>query len=91
MAWFLPRLLASFLALTLGGALGVLAGALLRSPAIGAVVGAGSAAGMVVLRDALRAGRLMRWLRGNQNGDAPRDTGLWGEIGYRIERAAAPA
>jgi two-component system phosphate regulon sensor histidine kinase PhoR len=87
MAWFLPRLLASIVALTLGGALGVLAGALLKSPAIGAVVGAGTGVGLMVLRDALRAGKLMRWLRDGQTGDAPRDAGLWGELGYRIERA----
>ncbi len=87
MAWFLPRLLASIVALTLGGALGVLAGALLKSPAIGAVVGAGVGVGLMVLRDALHAGRLMNWLRDGQPGDAPRDTGLWGELGYRMERA----
>ena len=87
MDWFLPRLLASFVALTVGGALGVLAGSLLRSPAVGAVVGAGAAVGVVVLRDALRASRLVRWLRDGQTGDAPRDPGLWGELAYRIERA----
>ncbi len=87
MTWLLPRLLASILAMTLGGALGVLAGAVLQSPAIGAVLGAGAGVGLVVLRDALRAGRLMRWLRDGQTGDAPRDAGLWGELGYRIERA----
>jgi two-component system phosphate regulon sensor histidine kinase PhoR len=42
--------------------------------------------GLFAVRDALRAGRLLRWLRGNQSETAPRDTGLWGELGYRIER-----
>ena len=87
MDWFLPRLLASIVALTVGAALGVLAGSLLQSPAIGAVVGAGTSVALVELRDALRAARLMRWLRDGQTGDAPRDPGLWGELAYRIERA----
>ena len=87
MDWFLPRFLAALVALTLGTALGVLLGGLLQSPVIGAAVGAGVALGVVVLRDALRAGRLMRWLRDGQAGDSPRDPGLWGELAYRIERA----
>jgi two-component system phosphate regulon sensor histidine kinase PhoR len=29
----------------------------------------------------------LEWLRGNQQQSAPRDTGYWGELGYRIERA----
>ena len=33
------------------------------------------------------ADRLLEWLRGKQLDNAPRDTGLWGELGYRIERA----
>ena len=28
----------------------------------------------------------MHWLRGSQDGPAPRDAGFWGEIGYRVER-----
>ncbi len=86
MAWLLPRLLATIVALTLGAALGVLAGAALKSPAIGAVVGASAAVGLLVLRDALHAGRLVRWLRDGPGIDAPRDAGLWGELAYRIER-----
>ncbi|MDH4391144.1 MAG: phosphate regulon sensor histidine kinase PhoR [Aquabacterium sp.] len=87
MAWFLPRLLATIVALTLGGALGVLVGALLKAPAIGALLGAATGVGLVVLRDALHAGRLIRWLRDGLIADAPRDAGLWGELAYRIERA----
>jgi two-component system phosphate regulon sensor histidine kinase PhoR len=41
----------------------------------------------VVLLDSLRGHRLMRWLRGGQEDRAPRDTGFWGEIGYRVERS----
>ena len=42
---------------------------------------------LVLLIDAVRGHRLLSWLRGNQFENAPRDTGLWGEVGYRIERA----
>ncbi len=41
----------------------------------------------VVVFDALRGWRLLRWLRGAQDTPAPRDAGFWGEIGYRIERS----
>ena len=87
MDWFLPRLLASVLAMALGGAVGALVGSALQSPALGALLGAGAGVGLVVLRDALHAARLVRWLRDGQEGTAPRDAGLWGELGYRVERA----
>ena len=91
MTWLLPRLLAALLALFLGGAGGFLVSALLRlgdrSTAIGALLGAMAAVALVVLLDVLRAARLMRWLWGAQQDDAPRSAGLWGEMAYRIERA----
>ena len=87
MVWLLPRLLATLLALALGGGLGLLAGALLGLPETGTLIGAAIGVGTVVLVDVLRASRLMAWLRGAQEGDAPRDAGFWGEMGYRIERA----
>jgi two-component system phosphate regulon sensor histidine kinase PhoR len=87
MAWFLPRLLATIVALALGSALGVLAAAALNAAAVGAVVGAATGIGLLVLRDAVHAGRLVRWLRDGPTADAPRDAGLWGELAYRIERA----
>jgi len=87
MVWFLPRLLAVFLALALGGGLGHLAGAALGFPEIGAGVGAAAALGLAVVLDVLRAARLMRWLRGDMSTDAPRNTGFWGEMGYRVERS----
>ena len=42
----------------------------------------------VVLFDALRGWRLLRWLRGGSlSTTAPRDSGFWGELAYRIERS----
>ena len=87
MAWLLPRLLAALLALSLGGGLGFLAGAALGLAESGALVGGLVGLGGLLLLDVVRAARLMTWLRGDLQADAPRDTGLWGELGYRIERA----
>ncbi len=87
MTWLVRRLSAVVAALLAGGLLGWLLGLALRAPLL---VGAlGSAAGVltVSLFDGLRGRRLMRWLRGSQSDDAPRDDGYWGELGYRIERA----
>jgi two-component system, OmpR family, phosphate regulon sensor histidine kinase PhoR len=64
-------------------------GALLTPGALtGLGVAMGIAAGVAASLwwDARRAERLMDWLRGSQNNTAPRDTGFWGELAYRIER-----
>jgi two-component system phosphate regulon sensor histidine kinase PhoR len=87
MNWFLPRLLVALVALALGTGIGYVVGQWLRAPLPGAALGASAGLGLVVLIDAVRSHRLMRWLRGAQEGNAPRDAGLWGELGYRIERA----
>ncbi len=87
MAWLLPRLLLALGALTAGGLLGQWLGFKLGMPEAGAFVGAAAAVGVTVLVDALRAARLMRWLRDAQERDAPRAAGFWGELGYRTERA----
>jgi two-component system, OmpR family, phosphate regulon sensor histidine kinase PhoR len=41
---------------------------------------------LVAVLDSVRGHRLMAWLRGTQKGEAPRDTGFWGELAYRFER-----
>jgi two-component system phosphate regulon sensor histidine kinase PhoR len=87
MTWLVPRLFVSILAMVLGGLLGAVAGAFFGAGGIGAMLGAGAGVAAVELRDALRARRLIRWLRDGHDGSAPRDAGLWGELGYRIERA----
>lgn len=87
MNWLLPRLLATLAALALGTGIGLVIGEWLQVPALAAAVGASTGIGLVVLIDAVRSHRLMRWLRGTQEVDAPRDAGLWGELAYRMERA----
>ena len=70
-----------------GALLGRAAGAMLGAAWL--LTGAGIVAGVVVGVgwDAWRGQKLMLWLRGTQSGTAPRDTGFWGELAYRIERA----
>ena len=88
MSWLLPRILAGVLATALGGARRV------HARQSGSRAGAAACCsercarvGVVALLDSLRGSRLLRWLRGAQAGPAPRDTGFWGELGYRIERS----
>jgi len=86
MNWLLPRVLAAAIAALLGGLIG---GMVVRwnAPVLGALLGLAAAFGVIAVRDTLRGYRLIEWLRGSQEGPAPRDAGLWGELGYRIERA----
>ena len=81
------RWLRAFVLLLLGGLAGWGVGQAWRQPGGGALLGSVFGVAVFAARDALRAGRLLRWLRGNQADPAPRDTGLWGELGYRIERS----
>ena len=76
--------LAIVLACTLLGGWG---GAAAGRGAAGVLAGAVAGVALFLLQDSVRAGRLLRWLRGTLTGPAPRDTLLWGELGYRIERS----
>ena len=86
MTWLLPRLLAVALAMLAGGVMG-LAVDRADSSIVGLLLGGAFAIGVIVVRDTLHGYRLITWLRGSQEGSAPRDAGLWGELGYRIERS----
>ena len=86
MNWLLPRIAAALLATVMGGGIGfVIPGH--SVPLFGALLGFAVALGVIALRDTMRGYRLIEWLRGSQEGQAPRDAGLWGELGYRIERS----
>lgn len=87
MGWLIPRLLIAAIAVALGTFVGNVAGSWSRLPLLGELLGAASGVGALVLLDALRGHRLIQWLRGSQQEQAPRDAGLWGELGYRVERA----
>ena len=86
MTWLLPRLLVGLVALGLGGFAGLIVGAELGA-LIGALLGGLLGFVTIVIVDSLRGWRLMRWLRGAHEGTAPRDSGFWGELAYRIERS----
>ncbi|MEF7614538.1 phosphate regulon sensor histidine kinase PhoR [Aquincola sp. MAHUQ-54] len=86
MSWWLSRMLAAVGAALSGAAIGHLAGRSAQAPVFGVVIGSLAGIALLTVVDALRGRRLMRWLRGTQEGPAPRDQGFWGEIGYRVER-----
>ena len=83
----LRRVAGALIALAIGAGLGWVVGSLLRWPLLGALLGAALLVALLTLRDAWRGRRLRAWLRGAQDTPAPRNTGFWGELGYRIERA----
>ena len=73
--------------MAVGGFIGFLAGDPLRAPVVGSVMGGAIGVSVLALIDTLRGYRLIHWLSGTQESQAPRDTGFWGEIGYRVERS----
>jgi two-component system phosphate regulon sensor histidine kinase PhoR len=85
-SWLASRIFLAAFAVALGGVFGMWAGTLIRIPLLSAVLGAAIGVGVLVVLDAVRGHRLMQWLKGSQQENAPRDAGLWGELGYRIER-----
>jgi two-component system, OmpR family, phosphate regulon sensor histidine kinase PhoR len=86
MTWLLPRLFVALLSTLVGGFIGFLIPGH-SVPLFGALLGMAFALGGIAVRDTLNGYRLIVWLRGSQEGQAPRDAGLWGELGYRVERA----
>jgi two-component system phosphate regulon sensor histidine kinase PhoR len=86
MRWLLPRFVAPLVASIVGGVAGFLTGGE-RAALVGALLAGMLAFAAILALDALRAWRLVRWLRGSQEESAPRNTGFWGEIAYRFERS----
>ena len=86
MIWLLPRALTAIVAMIVGGLTGLLAGHA-NAQILGVLIGGALAVGVIAVFDTARGYRLINWLRGSQEGQAPRDAGFWGEIGYRVERS----
>ncbi|HEV7576619.1 MAG TPA: phosphate regulon sensor histidine kinase PhoR [Caldimonas sp.] len=82
----LPRLLVGLLGMVAGGLVGSMIGGEGRA-VLGALLGGLLGFAAIVVFDAVRGWRLLHWLRGAQDTPAPRDSGFWGEVGYRIERS----
>ncbi len=87
MNWLLPRLVTRVLAMLAGGLAGFLLGRPVDSPVVSVLIGAAFAVAVLAVFDTLRGYRLINWLRGAQDNQAPRDSGFWGELGYRVERS----
>jgi two-component system, OmpR family, phosphate regulon sensor histidine kinase PhoR len=83
----MPRILAGAFALLLGGWFGSLIGRSIDAPILSTLFGSLATLAILAAVDSLRGYRLIRWLRGSQASSAPRESGLWGEIGYRMERS----
>jgi two-component system phosphate regulon sensor histidine kinase PhoR len=64
-----------------------LLGVLMKEAVPAMVLGGLLAMGALVVRDSLRGQGLMNWLRGPLQTPAPRDSGFWGELAYRTEKA----
>ncbi len=87
MAWFLNRILAVFAMVGAAALAGHWLGSRSGLASLGAVLGAGVGILSWLLVDWHRGERLLDWLRGPKTEGAPRDTGRWGDLAYRIERA----
>ena len=87
MSWLLPRILTGIVVVALGAMLGYWVGGRIHAPFISALIGGAAGVAVLAVLDTLRGYRLINWLRGSQEGQAPRDTGFWGEIGYRVEKS----
>ena len=87
MNWLLPRLAAGVLAMLAGGFLGFIASNVEHTVVWRVLAGGGIGVAIAAMLDTARGYRLINWLRGSQEQQAPRDAGFWGELGYRVERS----
>jgi two-component system phosphate regulon sensor histidine kinase PhoR len=85
--WFLPRIVTRVVAMVVGGLAGYFLGRPVEAPIVSVLIGAACAVALLAVLDTARGYRLIHWLRGGQEDQAPRDTGFWGELGYRVERS----
>ncbi|MBU6257301.1 MAG: phosphate regulon sensor histidine kinase PhoR [Burkholderiales bacterium] len=87
MGWWFARTLAALMLVVIGSLVGLLVGAIAGQAVTGILAGGICVVAVLVIRDSWRGQSLMGWLRGPQDEPAPRDTGFWGELAYRTEKA----
>lgn len=87
MEGFVPGILALFGHAVLGVVAGAGLGAAFGAAQVLAWVGGALGAMVFVARDRGRGRAILDWLRGPLDGAAPRQSGFWGELAYRTERA----
>ena len=86
MSWRLSGPLRAATVTALGGLLGAAVGLAFGQTLLGTLIGSAGFSALRSFRQTTRGDRLMDWLRSAQLEPAPRDTGFWGEMGYRVER-----
>ena len=87
MGWWIARTLAALMVVAVGVGIAGLFGVLLHVAIPAMFVGGLLAIATLVIRDSIRGQGLMAWLRGPLHVEAPRDSGFWGELAYRTEKA----
>jgi two-component system, OmpR family, phosphate regulon sensor histidine kinase PhoR len=87
MGWWLSRTLAALTIVVAVAGVAALLGVFMHIAVPAMFVGGVLAITLLVVRDSWRGQGLMDWLRGPQAAQAPRDTGFWGEMAYRTEKA----
>ena len=87
MGWWLARTLAALLVVVSAAGIAALFGVLMQLAVPAMFIGGILAIVLLVLRDSWRGQGLMDWLRGPLSTQAPRDSGFWGELAYRTEKA----
>jgi two-component system, OmpR family, phosphate regulon sensor histidine kinase PhoR len=87
MGWWLSRTLAALTVVVAVSGVAALLGVFMHIAVPAMFVGGVLAITLLVVRDSWRGQGLMDWLRGPQAAQAPRDTGFWGEMAYRTEKA----
>jgi two-component system phosphate regulon sensor histidine kinase PhoR len=86
MDWFFSRVATAVLLTLAGAGLGGLAGWLFDSAFEWLVPGALAGAATSAFADRARGYRLLKWVQGTLDRPAPKVSGFWGELAYRIER-----
>jgi two-component system phosphate regulon sensor histidine kinase PhoR len=87
MGWLIYWIAAIAAAALAGGLIASAVSGSGNASVLGALMGIAVAACSLLVIDGLRGQALLQWLRGSRDGAAPRSGGLWGEIGYRVERS----
>jgi two-component system phosphate regulon sensor histidine kinase PhoR len=85
MSWISFRVGLACIVITISAVVGYLFGAPTEATLQGVLVGSLVGLSLFAVVDTIRAHRLLRWLRARREEPPPRDAGLWGEIGYRVE------
>ena len=85
MSWAGARAALAIVLVAGGGWVGYGFGTPAHAPLASVLMGGAIGLSLFALIDTARGYRLLRWLRARRNEPPPQESGLWGEIGYRVE------